>query len=44
MKRILNNGGFVDVFVIILAIVITWAAVSWLFNRTSAGKVLKKLP
>ena len=41
MKRILNNGGFVDVFVIILAIVITWAAVSWLFNRTSAGKVLK---
>lgn len=41
MKRILNNGGFVDVFVIILAIVITWAAVSWLFNRTSAGKTLK---
>ena len=41
MKRILNNGGFVDVFVIILAIVITWAAVSWLFNRTSAGKILK---
>lgn len=41
MKRILNNGGFVDVFVIILALVITWAAVSWLFNRTSAGKVLK---
>lgn len=41
MKRILNNGGFVDVFVILLAIVITWAAVSWLFNRTSAGKVLK---
>ena len=41
MNRILNNGGFVDVFVIILAIVITWAAVSWLFNRTSAGKNLK---
>ena len=41
MKRILNNGGFVDVLVIILAIVITWAAISWLFNRTSAGKVLK---